>query len=92
MNSECEKRKNQIADFISGILTDEETASLQRHLDDCSTCHEYMRALKDEDKLLTVLFAEIDTNMEDRQERVLQAINRSGQNSQNEKMLRELKK
>jgi tetratricopeptide (TPR) repeat protein len=82
MKSECEKIKDKIADYISGILADEEAANLQRHLDDCSTCREYARALKDEDKLLTALFAEIDTNMENRQQRVLNEINRSGRSEQ----------
>ena len=82
MNEECEKIKNLITDYISGILTETEAADLQRHLKDCRTCSKYMRALKDEDKLLTALFAEIDTNMEARQQRVLQVINQSGQTKQ----------
>jgi len=83
MKSECEKIKDQIADYASGILPDAEAADLQRHLKDCRSCREYARALKDEDKLLTALFAEIDTNMDARQQRVLNEINRSSQSEQN---------
>ncbi len=84
MNNECEKMKDRIADYFLGILTDVEAEIMQRHLNDCSTCSEYARTLKDEDKLLTALFAEIDMDMKTRQERVLQALNRSGQSGQNE--------
>ena len=79
MKSECEKIRDQVADYVSGILPDTEAANMRRHLNDCSTCSEYARALEDEDKLLTALFAEIDANMEARPQHVLNEINRSDQ-------------
>jgi hypothetical protein len=77
MNSDCEKIKEQIADLVTGILPSIETQKLHQHLDECSSCLDYMHALKNEDTLLTQLFTEIDTDTLKRQERVLQAIDRS---------------
>jgi len=76
MNSECEKIKDRIADLVTGILPDDEVHTLQQHLNECRVCRDYARALKEEDMLLTELFAKIDTDMTSRQERVLQAIAR----------------
>ena len=41
MNSECQKYKDKIADFISGILPDSEIESLQQHLEQCHECNKY---------------------------------------------------
>ena len=77
MNSDCEKIKNQIADLLSGILSEPQVQALQQHLDECSACRDYAFALQHEDGLLTEFFGKIDTNMPERRERVLKAINRS---------------
>jgi hypothetical protein len=77
MNSVCENIKDQIADLLTGILLDSQVQELQQHLNECVTCRDYARALKNEDTLLTELFARIDTDMTSRQERALQAVNRS---------------
>jgi hypothetical protein len=77
MNSDCKQIRNQIADLVTGILSEAEVQLLQQHLNECAACRDYAGALKHEDRLLTELFTKIDTNMTGRQERVLQAINRS---------------
>jgi len=84
MKSECERNKDKIADYVSGLLPESEIKELQQHLNDCSTCSEYAHVLKDEDKLLTELFSEIDSDMEARQEGVLQTISSISQTEQNE--------
>lgn len=84
MNSDCEKIKDQIADLVTGILLEAEVHVLEQHLNECSACRDYARALEDEDTLLTELFAKIDTDMTGRQERVLQAVNRSCLSKQTE--------
>jgi len=76
MNSDCEKIKDQIADLVTGILPEAKVHVLEQHLNECTACRDYARALKDEDMLLTDFFAKIDTNITHQQERVLQAINR----------------
>jgi len=77
MNSICENMKDQIADLVTGILSDSQVQELQQHLNECAACRDYARILKDEDMLLTEFFAEMDTDMIKRQEHVLQAIDRS---------------
>jgi len=84
MSSDCEKIKDQIADLVTGILSDAQVHLLEQHLNQCAACRDYACALKDEDMFLTELFAKIDTDMTSRQERVLQAINQSGVSRQSE--------
>jgi len=84
MNSICEKIKDQIADLVTGILSEAQMQKLEQHLNECAACRDYARALKDEDMLLTEFFAKIDTNITHQQERVLQAINHSGVSKQSE--------
>ena len=69
--------KDQIADLVSGILSEAQMQKLQQHLNECAACRDYALTLKNEDTLLTEFFAEMDTDMIERQERVLQAIDRS---------------
>jgi len=75
MSSDCEKMKDQIADHITGILSEAHVQLLELHLNECTSCREYARALKEEDALLTELFAEIDTDMTNRQEQILRKVN-----------------
>ena len=75
MSSDCEKMKDQIADHITGILSEAQVQSLELHLNECTSCREYARALKEEDALLTELFAEIETDMTNQQEHILQKVN-----------------
>lgn len=77
MNSDCQKMKDQIADLVTGILSEAQAQIMEQHLNECAACRDYARALKDEDVLLTEFFAKIDTDMTNRQERVLQTVNRS---------------
>jgi hypothetical protein len=84
MNSDCQKIKDQIADLVTGILSEAQVHVLEQHLNECPACRDYARALKDEDMLLTELFAKIDADMTSRQERVLQAVNNSYLSKQTE--------
>lgn len=84
MNSDCEKIKDQIADFVTGILSEAQELNLQQHLIECSACRDYARALKNEDMLLTKFVETIDINMTHHQERLLQTIECSCQSKQTE--------
>ncbi len=75
MSSDCEQMKDQIADLITGILSEAQVQSLKLHLNECKSCREYARALRKEDTLLTDLFAEIETDMTNRQEQILREVN-----------------
>lgn len=87
MNSDCEKIRDQIADLVTGILSEAEAQVVEQHLDECSACREYAHALEYEDGLLNEFFTKIDTNMKERQERVLTAINRSCVSRQSKTLL-----
>jgi len=84
MNSVCQTMKDQIADLVTGILPEAQVQELQRHLSECQACRDYARALEDEDVLLSKFFEEENADMEHRQERVLEAIDRSCQSGQTE--------
>jgi len=82
MNSDCETMKDQIADLITGILSDAQEQKLRQHLAQCVACRDYARALQNEDALLTEFVEKMDTDMTQRQERLLQLIDRSCQSKQ----------
>ena len=82
MNSDCENMNDQIADFVTGVLAENQVQKLQQHLDECTKCRDFAHALKDEDMSLTKLFEKIDTDTISRQERILQAVNHSRQSRQ----------
>jgi len=77
MNSDCNKIRDYIADFVSGTLTQEQAQVLEEHLQQCPACNGYAQALKQEDLLLTKLFDDISTDMKNRQQEILKAIDRS---------------
>ena len=82
MNSDCEKMKDHIADLVTGILSDPQVKEVEQHLRKCAACRDYARALKNEDALLREFVVDMDTDMTSRQERLLQAIDRSCQSRQ----------
>ena len=84
MNSDCEIMKDQIADLVTGILSEAQEQKLRQHLAECAACRDYANALKNEDALLTEYVEKIDTDMTRRQERLLQTLNRSCQSKQTE--------
>jgi len=74
MNSACEKMKDYIADMVTGTLSQEHAAMLNQHLSQCPACRSYAQALKDEDLSLSKLFNSLNSEMKNRQQRVLEAI------------------
>jgi TolA-binding protein len=87
MNSDCQNIRDQIADLVTGVLPAAEAELLQQHLNECSACRDYARALRDEDTLMTEFFAKMDADMTHRQERVLQVVNSSQVPEQTEALL-----
>ena len=57
MNQNCENFKDRIADSLSGNLEKEQEQQLLDHVKGCSECTAFEIALKDEDELLSRLFA-----------------------------------
>ncbi|MBN2589782.1 MAG: redoxin domain-containing protein [Sedimentisphaerales bacterium] len=75
MNSECQKYKDKIIDLVSGLLEESEIESLQQHLEICPECNEYANALKSEDVLLSNFFTQVDSDMHNREHKILDTIN-----------------
>lgn len=75
MSSDCERIRDQIADFVTGILPAAESGPLEQHLGGCSACREYAEALQEEDELLGGLFAKLDAEMRGREDDVIETIN-----------------
>jgi hypothetical protein len=74
--------KDQIADLVTGILSEAHVQKLQQHLEECAACRDYARALKNEEALLTEFVEKAESNMNCRQEHILEVIGRSCQPSQ----------
>jgi hypothetical protein len=74
MNNACDKMRDNIADMVTGTLSQEDARTLSQHLKQCPTCRDYAHQLKQEDLLLSELFTSISVDMTNRQQRVLQAI------------------
>jgi Putative zinc-finger len=74
MKSDCQRIRDQVADFISGTLCETDEQAIRKHLDTCTDCRRYVQALKQEDALLVDHFAQIDADMAIRQARVLGAV------------------
>jgi anti-sigma factor RsiW len=76
--------RDQIADFVTGILPEEEAQTLQQHLSECAACRDYAQRLEEEEQLLTGFFAKFDTNMASWEDEAINMINRfdaSGRNN-----------
>jgi len=82
MNSDCQNMRDQIADLVTGILSNTQAREIEQHMKDCPACRQYAQALKDEDALLTGFVSDIDADIPSHQERLLQAINNSQQSRQ----------
>jgi outer membrane lipoprotein-sorting protein len=76
MNRKCDKIRDLIADSVTGTLSPDQARQLDEHLSGCSDCRNYADALKHEDVLLTQLVAGLDTDMRNRQRRLLETLDR----------------
>lgn len=75
MKNNCDKMKDQIADFITGILPESEIHTLERHLSECPACRDYAEALEKEERLLTGFFAKFDANIAGWEDEAINLIN-----------------
>ena len=74
MNKPCPEMQDRIADYVLGTLLPPDAAILRKHLATCAACRQYVQSLKGETKSLVALGAQIDADMEARQNRVIQAL------------------
>jgi len=74
MNRPCPDWQDQIVDSVLGGLDGPQTEDLQRHLAACEPCREYARSLQEQEDSLVALGREIETGLEARQDRVIEAL------------------
>jgi outer membrane lipoprotein-sorting protein len=67
--------KDKIADYVLGILSKEESDTLAKHLSSCPDCSQYVKALKNENRLLLQLGEKLDADMTIRQDKAIEALN-----------------
>lgn len=52
MEKDCQNFQERIPELLTGDISSEEVAELQRHLNDCELCRKYLMALEADDKKL----------------------------------------
>jgi anti-sigma factor RsiW len=75
MDNECDKIRDKIADFVTGVLPEADRNGLEQHFSECSACREYCHSLQQEDQLLAELFANFDSAMTSQENEVINAVN-----------------
>jgi len=74
MDSQCEKIRNQMADYIIGILDQEQSDILKRHIGECEKCGQYLKSLENQKSLLMQLGQKLDADMDVRCQRAIKAL------------------
>ncbi len=74
MGNECEKIKDQIAEFVGGMLSGPQIEVLQQHISECPSCMDYVQSLEKEDRLLTELFSELGADLTRQEDEIIRAI------------------
>ena len=55
MNTPCREWKDKLTRTLSGGLSEPEEKDLQAHLEQCGACRSYLKALKNDDRVLSQL-------------------------------------
>jgi anti-sigma factor RsiW len=74
MNRPCPEMQDKIADYVLGALDTRQAEALQQHLAACEGCRQYAQSLQDETQSLVALGRQVDTDMEARHDRVIEAL------------------
>ena len=74
MNKQCENIQNQVLDYILGILEQEKIDAFNKHISECRQCRDYMKSLENENKLLVRFGESLETNMQDKQAKAINAM------------------
>ncbi len=74
MDSHCEKIQNQMADYILGILDQEEIEIFNQHIGNCQQCREHLQSLEKENRLLMQFGRNLEVDMSARQGRAIEAL------------------
>jgi hypothetical protein len=76
MNEDCERMKERMADHLLGNLSGQDSDALNEHVALCSKCAEHFQTLRDEKALLREFAEKVDAGMQQRKEKVTEAIQR----------------
>jgi len=74
MNGPCSQRRDQIADYVLGILDTGPAEALREHLAICDACRQYAQELAGQAKSLVALGRQIEAGREARADRVIEAL------------------
>jgi hypothetical protein len=74
MNRPCPEIQDKIADYVLGALDTRQTEALQQHLAACEGCRQYAQSLQQQAQSLVALGRNLDTDMENRQDKVIEAL------------------
>jgi hypothetical protein len=77
MGNNCQKIQEQIAELVTGALSAEKTAELQRHVSQCPTCSKYLKALQADDKLLSEFAEAMQPSVARLENNVIDTLNRA---------------
>ena len=77
MDSHCEYIQNQVADYILGILDQEQIEIFNRHLDGCQLCREHLQSLENQNRQLIQFGQDLNASMKKRQDRAIETLSHS---------------
>jgi hypothetical protein len=77
MNNPCEKMRDKIADYVLGLLNQEEIEAFDEHISQCLQCKEYTESLQSEKRSLLQLGKTLDSEMNTRQAEIIEALNQT---------------
>lgn len=74
MDKTCGQYQDFLVDYNLGILSDEDTDSLNEHLNGCPECREYLQALEKQKRLLSQFEDYLQAKIEAQQQKVIETI------------------
>ena len=77
MNRDCEKIQEKIKGLIFGALSRRDEDAVMEHTAGCSECRTYLQALRDEQCVIREFAAKVEAGMEQREERMVEAVKRT---------------
>ncbi len=75
MNNPCVQMQDKIADYVLGLLNQEDIAAFDKHISQCLQCREYTESLQSEKRSLLQFGKTLDSEMDARQARIIEALN-----------------
>jgi anti-sigma factor RsiW len=77
MSSDCERLKERVVDFVTGIMAETEKKSFEHHLRECPACRTCAESWRKEEELLAEFFSEFDSRMDAQEGEIIKAVNQA---------------